>query len=157
MKKRILSTVILWVTLMATLGCFGLFGCLVLLITASAFTQWEFYKLVQLAGYKPFTALGSACGIAMQLQCWHSHPYVANSGESLVVAATIVACRALAERSVAAMRKSLVPTLLGIAYVPFTFTFPITFTGEMRILYEIPTATTLHTLLLLVAIAKFKD
>lgn len=157
MKKRILSTAILWTILVAILECFGMFGCLILLIAASALTQWEFYKLAQLAGYKPFAMLGIACGIAMQLQCWHSHSHVANAGESLIMAATIVACCTLTKRSVTAIRESLVPTLLGIAYVPFTFTFSVIFADEMRILCEIPMTAALHTLLLLVAIAKFND
>jgi phosphatidate cytidylyltransferase len=155
MKKRILSTAILWTILVMTLECFGVFGCLILLVAASVLTQWEFYKLVQFAGYKPLVTLGIVCGIAMQLQCWHFQ--VANAGESFIIAAAIVACCALAKRSMAAIRESLVPTLLGIAYIPFTFTFSIVFADEMRILYEIPTTVALHTLLLLVAIAKFND
>ncbi|MDR3274153.1 MAG: phosphatidate cytidylyltransferase [Puniceicoccales bacterium] len=151
MKKRILSTAVLWAMLIVALMCFKTRGCWVLLIVASALTQYEFYKLLQRAEYKPLTPLGIVCGIAMQVQ------RSLNPSESLVVVAVIIACCAFAKRSMRVVRESLLPTILGVMYVPFMFMFSIIFADEMQTLHKILPDTSLCTLLLLIAVIKFSD
>jgi phosphatidate cytidylyltransferase len=155
MKKRILSTIALWAILITTLAFFGMYGCFAVLITFSIFTQYELYKLLQLAGYKPAMVLGIACGIAMQVQCMSCR--MANPGEILVAVITIVALCLFSKRSLRVIRESLLPTLLGIVYVPFMFAFLATFVCEMRGTHGISHLASLCTILLFVAIAKFSD
>jgi phosphatidate cytidylyltransferase len=153
--ERILSTVALWAVLIATPALFGTGGCFALLVAFSALTQYELYRLLQLAGYKPAVALGIACGLIMQAQC------VIGCGiglsEGLLSAIVVVALYLFSKRSLLIIRESLLPTLLGIVYVPFMFTFPVAFVCEMRCAHGVPHFTSLCTILLFVAIAKFSD
>ncbi|MDR1256016.1 MAG: phosphatidate cytidylyltransferase [Puniceicoccales bacterium] len=157
MKERILSTAVLWAILAVALLHFGDRGCQILLIMASALTQYEFYKLLQLAGYEPFVTSGVACGIGMQGQYLFEQYFCPLApGESLTLAATAIACCLFAKRSTEILRESLLPTLLGIAYVPFMFAFSITFVNDMGT-FNISPNISLHTLFWLVAVAKFSD
>ncbi|MDR0595706.1 MAG: phosphatidate cytidylyltransferase [Puniceicoccales bacterium] len=158
MKQRILSTATLWAILIVALTCFGTRGCLALIVMASMLTQYEFYKLLQLAGHKPAMAIGLLCGIAMQAQyglpqCF----FKANPSEALVVVVIIIIAYMFARRSIKVVRESLLPTLLGVAYVPFMLTFPLAFVGDMQASRDVLPVTSLHTLLWLVAIIKFSD
>jgi phosphatidate cytidylyltransferase len=122
----------------------------------SVLTQCELYKLLQLANYRPAVALGIACGLILQIQCFAGCRAM-NLSESLAATVVIVALYLFSKRSLQIIRESLLPTLLGIIYVPFMFAFPMVFVREMWCAHGIPYSASLCTILLCVAITKFSD
>lgn len=154
MKKRIFSAILLWTILLVTLVCFGPYGCLMLLILASVFTQFEFYKLLQLSGYEPNIELGIICGLIMQISCIKTRMTIEDFLVLTIVMLSFFSCF---KHSIKFIQNSLISTILGVIYVPFMLTFPIKFVLEYKIIYEIPYLNSLATIFLIIAISKFSD
>lgn len=124
MAKRIFSTVLLWLIILATLYFFQARGGVALLVLVAVLTQREFYQMVAQMGHAPFVRLGLLFGAAIALSpvLVTQHP-LATSGNLLAVAATAFAIRIVGERNPENRVESLGWTLFGLVYVPFMLQF----------------------------------
>ena len=67
MGKRIFSTVLLWLVILATMYFFQATGGIVLIVLVALFTQREFYQMVARMGHVPFSRIGLLLGVAITL------------------------------------------------------------------------------------------
>ncbi len=151
MKKRILSTILLWGFLFITLGCFKTIGCLILLILSSALTQYEFYKLLKYSQYEPITFLGIFFGFFLQISCALTNWSISECLAIIVIISTLIASL---KHSVKFIQYSLVPTLIGIIYIPFMLSFLIKFVKDCN---QFNLFSSIATIFWLIAISKFSD
>ncbi len=149
MKERIFSTVILWVILIATLVTLKTFGCFIILLTASSLTQYEFYKLLKIAGYQANTYLGISFGIILLII---NALTSLSTGESIALTIITLCLITLLMRSLNFAKFSLITTLIGIIYIPFMLSFTVKF-----VISATNQIQALATILLIIAIAKFSD
>ncbi len=153
MKKRIVSTLLLWATVLGSLWYFGPEAAVWLIALVSFGTQYEMYTLMEKMGRRPFKALGTTLGTVMILAPYYAQKGIDHPVEGLqaaIIAVTIVACclRILVHRAVDERIETLGATLVGLIYVPFMLTFMarmLTITedksqGLMLILWVIVTA-----------------
>jgi phosphatidate cytidylyltransferase len=156
--QRILSTVVLWVALIAALWLFERVAAVVLIVAISVLTQLEFYAILARTGQRPFRKLGMALGAAMILAPYAARTVFANLAVPdlmpLVLAVAVLLCciRILYERDPAQRIETLGSTMFGLLYVPFNLHFLL----EILFLAETPRAGLL-LVAWLVAVAKFCD
>ena len=157
MAKRIFSTVLLWLIILATMYFFQARGGIVLLVLVSALTQREFYQMVVRMGHAPFSRLGLLFGVAITLSpvvplvC--SHCPLLTPANLLALATIAFAIRIVGERDPENRVESLGWTLFGLVYVPFMFQFLVRI-----LLIAGPHANTgLALALWLIAVSKFCD
>ena len=84
MAKRITSTVVLWLLLLAVLWKFGTDGAVAAIVVISVLTLRELYRLMAAAGNAPFSGMGMLFGGLITLGPWTearlgipSHPLIA--------------------------------------------------------------------------------
>ena len=154
MGKRIFSTVLLWLIVLATMYFFQARGGIVLLVLVSALTLREFYQMVARMGHTPFARLGLLFGAAITLApvAVQFSPLI--TPENLLAAAAVVfAIRIVGERNPENRVESLGWTLFGLIYVPFMLQFLVRI-----LLIDGPHAHTgLALTLWLIAVSKFCD
>lgn len=154
MRKRIFSTVLLWLVILATMYFFQARGGIVLLVLVSALTLREFYQMVARMGHTPFARLGLLFGAAITLSpvAVPFSPLITPEN-LLAVAAVVFAIRIVGERNPENRVESLGWTLFGLIYVPFMLQFLVRI-----LLIDGPHAHTgLALTLWLIAVSKFCD
>ncbi len=154
MRKRIFSTVLLWLIIFATIFFFKTWGGVALLVLVAVLTQREFYQMVGRMGHAPFVRLGMLFGGAIAISpILVTHHPLLTSGNLLAIAATAFAIRIVGERHPENRVESLGWTLFGLVYVPFMLQFLVRI-----ILMEGPHAHTGLALgVWLIAVSKFCD
>lgn len=155
MGKRIFSTVLLWLIILATMYFFQAHGGIVLLVLVSLFTLREFYQMVVRMGHAPFSRIGLLLGAAITLApvlVTQVHPLLTPEN-LLALSAVVFAIRIVGERNPENRVESLGWTLFGLIYVPFMLQFLVRI-----LLTDGPHAATgLALALWLIAVSKFCD
>ncbi len=157
MAKRILSTVLLWSIVFATLWFFRTTGAVLLTALLSVLTLREFYHLLGGAGLAPFHRLGMAFGALITLDPWlHAQFGVPASSHALALAVIVFSIRILSEREPLTRVEALASTIFGLVYVALMLQYLV------RILTPLPDDTVspngrLLLCLWLIAVAKFCD
>ncbi|HVZ65465.1 MAG TPA: phosphatidate cytidylyltransferase [Lacunisphaera sp.] len=159
MASRILSTIVLWTVILASLWFFGAHAAVALITILSALTLHEFYVLVEKMGHRPFRWMGIASSVLITAGPYYlawvtdSAEIVDNIAPGLVVVALIASCaRVLQERDTSNRMETIAATVAGVLYVPFMLQFLI------RILMrESDSGDNLALCLWVVAVSKFCD
>lgn len=159
MTKRILSTIVLWLGLLALLWKFGRPAAVGVMTVLALLTQREFYAMLVRTGARPFQKLGMALGTAIILTPYLARTLLAETRlpthlVSLLLAVAVIVCciRILAEREPQQRVETLAATIFGILYVPFMFHFFV----EIFFLHE-DANIGLMLAIWLVAVTKFCD
>jgi phosphatidate cytidylyltransferase len=127
--KRIVSTILLWSLIAATIHFFGRTGVVFLCALFAAATQWELYQMLEKVGQRPFRHLGVTLGAVLILMPYfvreHVGPDAKEGMESGIIAVMIVACclRVMRERAGSNRIETLIATIFGMVYVPFMMFF----------------------------------
>jgi len=156
MPKRIFSTVLLWLIVIALLWFLRTTGGVILIAVLSVLTLREFYQLMAASGFAPFHRLGLLAGGIITLSPWLEARFALPLGHTLAAAVIVFAVRILGEREAKQRVDALAATLFGLVYVALMLQFLV------RIVTPLPGDTVSATgrLLLfvwLVAVAKFCD
>ncbi|MBS0662447.1 MAG: phosphatidate cytidylyltransferase [Verrucomicrobia bacterium] len=157
MGKRILSTVVMWGLLFATMWYFRTTGAVILVALLCVLTLREFYQLLGGAGLAPFQKLGMAFGALITLSPWlHAQVGLPASSHALALAVIVFSIRILSERDPTTRVEALASTVFGLVYVALMLQYLV------RILTPLPGDTVspdgrLVLCLWLVATAKFCD
>lgn len=155
MAKRIFSTVLLWLIILATMWFFQARGGIALMVLVATLTLREFYQMVARMGHAPFARTGLIFGAAITLApvlAGSVHPLLA-AENLLAVAAVVFAVRIVGERGPENRVESLGWTLFGLIYVPFMLQFLVRI-----LLIDAPLAHSgLALALWLIAVSKFCD
>ncbi len=117
MPKRILSTVVLWLVILAVLRWGRAPGAVALIALVSALTLRELYQLLAAAGYAPFAGLGMAFGVLLTAAPWAEARFGWPAHPLLALATVIFAVRILGERPPEKRVEALVSTVFGLVYV----------------------------------------
>ncbi len=117
MAKRILSTVGLWLILLAVLYRFGTNGAVVAIVVVSVLTLREFYRLMAASGGEPFVNLGMVFGGLITLAPWAQAALGLPAHPLLAMATLVFAIRVLSERAPDRRVDALSSTLFGLVYV----------------------------------------
>ncbi|MDD3179253.1 MAG: phosphatidate cytidylyltransferase [Opitutaceae bacterium] len=159
MFTRVLSTLVLWSVILASLWFFGAHAAVVLLTLLSALSLHEFYGLMDRMNLKPFRWLGLAIGVVMTAAPYYLTVYLFDGKEFggfapavLAVAVVICGVRILGERDTTNRFEAFSSTLLGLIYLPFM----LHYMGRILLIHEEPVIG-LMLCLWLVATSKFCD
>lgn len=154
MAKRIFSTVLLWLIILATMWFFQARGGIVLLVLVATLTLREFYQMAGMMGHRPFVRVGLLFGAAIALAPVVESRWPLVTPENiLAVAAVVFAVRIVGERNSENRVESLGWTIFGLVYVPFMLQFLVRI-----LLTDTPHANTgLALALWLIAVSKFCD
>ncbi|HXN35240.1 MAG TPA: phosphatidate cytidylyltransferase [Opitutaceae bacterium] len=117
MGKRILSTVALWLILLALLWRFGTGGAVAVIAAVSVLTLREFYRLMAAGGSEPFGGLGLLFGALITLAPWAQARFGLPAHPLLAMATIVFAVRVLSERAPERRVDALSSTLFGLVYV----------------------------------------
>jgi phosphatidate cytidylyltransferase len=117
MAKRTLSTVSLWLILLAVLWYFRTAGAVAVIVAVSVLTLREFYKLMGAAGNAPFERLGLVFGALITLAPWTEHRLGLPAHPLVALATLVFSIRMLCERTSEKRLEALASTLLGLVYV----------------------------------------
>ena len=157
MKKRIFSTLILWIVVVICFFVIGPDAAVWLLAVLSLGSQYEFYGLLEKMGRRRFKKFGVVLGTVMIIVPYYANLFTdrhVGSVQSAIIAVTIVACclRILKERKIDERIESLSSTLLGLIYIPFMLSFLVR-------MIELPAepAKGLMLVVWLIVTAKFTD
>jgi phosphatidate cytidylyltransferase len=135
MKKRVLSSVSLVAIVAGTVSLFGAIGCVFLILISGAFTQLEFYALLQKIGQKPMIKFGTICGILLMLStlCFSGtqRKFAPSIAEFLFIAIVAIVVKVLLSHSLEKSKSSVISTIIGVVYVPFMCSFPIALFNEI--------------------------
>jgi phosphatidate cytidylyltransferase len=115
--KRILSTVGLWLILLAVLYFFGGNGAVAAIVLVSVLTLREFYRLMAASGGEPFVNLGMLFGGLITLAPWAQAAFGLPAHPLLAMATIVFAIRVLSERAPDKRVDALSSTLFGLVYV----------------------------------------
>lgn len=160
MKKRIFSTVALWLVVIAVPLIFGPTGLVLLLLALSAAAQFELYNLLRQIGFAPAMGLGIALGSILFLAPWF---IPAASGISPATASVmtlglivcIFAFRFLSDPDLNQPQSSFTSTVVGILLIPFLLSFYVQMAREF--IDHGMTAAAVLCPVWIVAVAKFTD
>jgi phosphatidate cytidylyltransferase len=153
-RKRLLSFVVLWGSVLGVLWFFRATGALVIITLLSVLTLREFFELLRAAGHQPITGAGIVLGAAITVAPWieASWPF---THYLVPLAVAAVACLTLL-RPPESRVDALGSTLFGLLYVPTMLAFLVKivrpFPGDI-----IPGDARLVMGLWLIAVVKFCD
>ena len=126
MRSRILSTLLLWTVVGASLMFFGVHAAVILITLLAALTLHEFYALTEKMGARPFRWLGLLFCVLMVASPYYATVYLFGGDELpdlvpglLAVAVVLFSTCILFARDNTNRIESLVATLIGLLYVPF--------------------------------------
>ena len=153
MRKRILSTFLLWTIVLVCIGFFKANGGIWLLTLIAVLTLREFYALVRRLGLEPFDRVGMLFGGLVTLAPAYSEPYGVGPTELLAVAVIVFGLRILGERQAHARVEALAWTLFGLIYVPFMLHFLV----RIMLVASPHVHTGLVLCVWLIAVSKFCD
>lgn len=148
MKKRLLSTLALWGSLLLGITFIGPSFAVWLLAATAVGAQWELYGLLAKVGFRPYRELGCVLGAATVLGAYH----VPSANDAIIILAVILPTLALLTRQADARIHGLVPTLFGVFFIPFMLSFLV-----RCILRGDTEVQGLGLAILIMAMAKFTD
>lgn len=126
MLARIISTLILWVTILGSLWLFGAHAAVTLITLLSLLTLHEFYGMTEKMGARPFRWMGLVFSVLITavpyyLSYYFAEPdFINNLPIGLLVLALLVSCfRGLGERDITNRIEAIAATMMGLLYVPF--------------------------------------
>lgn len=155
MKKRFYSFILLWLTIVAALVCFGSHGAVLLVTAVALLTQLELYQLLEKMDQQPKLRLGIFCGAGILLGGYYL-PGLDSGTELLLLSyfmlALAIACGDLRTDAL----RSVLPTLFGLTYVPFLLHY-VLLTVKHAELVELGTMSGLYLGVWLIAVAKASD
>jgi phosphatidate cytidylyltransferase len=154
--KRILSTVLLWLVLLAVLWFFRTNGAIAAIVAVSVLTLREFYRLMAAAGSEPFEGLGMLFGALITLAPWTQARFGLPAHPLLAMATVVFAIRVLLERAPEKRVDALSSTLLGLVYVSLLLQYLVRIVTPLAMDTVSPEAR-LILCLWVVAVAKFCD
>ena len=134
MVTRIISTVVLWSLVGATIHFFRRPGAVWFVAIVAAAAQYELYGMMVKLGQRPFRRLGITLGVLLIVAPFYVRTFAgaeAKEGmESGIIAVTIVACclRVMRERTGPTRMETLIATVFGLVYVPFMMFFLVQIT-----------------------------
>jgi phosphatidate cytidylyltransferase len=152
-RKRILSTFLLWTIVLVSIGVFKSTGGIWLLTLIAVLTLREFYGLVRRLGLEPFDRVGMLFGGLLTLAPAYAEPYGVGPAELLAVAVIVFGLRILGERQAHARVEALAWTLFGLVYVPFMLHFLV----RVMLIVAPHEHTGLVLCVWLIAVSKFCD
>jgi len=120
--KRVLSTAVLWATVIAVLWYFRAPGAVVLLGAFSFFALRELYLLLRASGMPAFPWTGAALGAVITVSPWFDG-WVGDPALLLALAAVLFSVRMLIERTPENRVEALGGTLFGLVYVALLMQF----------------------------------
>ncbi|MDX2109764.1 MAG: phosphatidate cytidylyltransferase [Verrucomicrobiota bacterium] len=128
MKKRIFSTVGIWVLIIGLLYFVGPVAGVWLLTALALATQRELYVMLEKLGGQPYKRLGLAMGAVIMLGAYYlphaSSPWNAYSGMDLLVMSLVIcAFTSLITAPEKPYTRTLMPTLFAVVLIPFTLQF----------------------------------
>jgi phosphatidate cytidylyltransferase len=154
--KRITSTVVLWLAVLAVLWFFRTNGAVAVIVAISVLTLRELYRLMAAAGNAPFSGLGLLFGCLITLAPWTEARYGVPSHPLVALAAVVFSVRILLERAPEKRVEALSSTLFGLVYVSLLLQYLVRIVtpvpGD-----AVPAAGRLVLCLWVVAAAKFCD
>lgn len=159
MVSRIVSTLLLWGAILASLWFFGPVAAVWILTALAALTLHEFYRLAEAMGFRPFRKISLTFSVLMTAAPYYLTEHVFE-GEELsglvpaLLALAVITCavRVLGERDTTNRVETLGATLAGLVFVPFMLHYLV----RLLLLYTEPTVG-LAACLWVVAVAKFCD
>lgn len=130
MLSRILSTLVLWTTILGSLWLFGAHAAVALVTVLAALTLHEFYGMTVTMGARPFRWMGITFSVLITaapyvLAYYTEEPaLVAHLPTGFLVIALIISCfRVLGERDTASRVETIAATVMGLVFVPFMLHF----------------------------------
>jgi phosphatidate cytidylyltransferase len=154
--KRILSTVGLWLLLLAALWFFRTNGAIAVIVAVSVLTLREFYRLMAAAGNEPFCKLGMLFGALITLAPWTQARFGLPAHPLLAMATIVFAVRVLSERAPEKRVEALGSTLFGLVYVSLLLQYLVRIVTPVAMDTVLPEGR-LILCLWVVAVAKFCD
>jgi phosphatidate cytidylyltransferase len=154
--KRITSTVVLWLAVLAVLWFFRTNGAIAVITAISVLTLRELYRLMAAAGNAPFSGLGLLFGGLITLAPWTEATYGIPSHPLVALAAVVFSIRILLERSPEKRVEALSSTLFGLVYVALLLQYLVRIVTPVAG-DSVPPAGRLVLCLWVVAAAKFCD
>lgn len=130
MKQRIISTFILWGTVIGCLAGLGIAGGILLLVLLALLTQWELYRLMERIGWKPYKTLATLLGLLLLIKAISPSSGLFDfDGVLSTIAFSIFlfSLEVIFSSDPHALKYAFLPSLFGLLYVPFLFSFPLTF------------------------------
>jgi phosphatidate cytidylyltransferase len=155
-EKRILSTVSLWLLLLAGLWIFRTNGAIAAIVAVSVLTLREFYRLMAAAGSEPFEKLGMLFGALITLAPWTQAQFGLPAHPLLALAVVVFAIRVLSERAPEKRVEALSSTLFGLVYVSLLLQYLVRIVTPVA-MDSVPAEGRLILCLWVVAVAKFCD
>ncbi len=124
MKARLFSTLILWSTILLVLYSTRTNGAVWLLAIVSALTQLELYGLWKKIGLTPLSRSGSIAGALCILTGHYLNTHGFDGGLAAFGISCVFLCLHLLSNPKAEyLTRTIMPTLAGMAIVPFAFYF----------------------------------
>ncbi len=117
MTKRILSSIVLWLSVFAALWFFRAAGAVALVTLISALALREFYRIQEASGYAPFGWFGMLFGALITAAPWLEVRFGWPSHPLLALAVVLVSIRILGERPPERRASALASTVFGLVYV----------------------------------------
>jgi phosphatidate cytidylyltransferase len=154
--KRILSTVVLWLALLAVLWVFRTTGAVAVIAAVSVLTLRELYRLMAAAGSAPFAGMGLLFGGLITVAPWTEAVFRLPSHPLLPLATLVFSIRVLSERPPEKRMEALSSTLFGLVYVSLLLQYLVRIVTPVAGDAILPQAR-LILCLWVVAVAKFCD
>jgi len=154
--KRITSTVVLWLAVLAVLWFFRTGGAVAVIVAISVLTLRELYRLMAAAGNAPFSALGMLFGGLVTLAPWTEARYGIPGYPLVALAVVVFSVRILLERAPEKRVEALSSTLFGLVYVCLLLQYLVRIVTPVAG-DAVPADGRLVLCLWVVAVAKFCD
>lgn len=149
MKGRILSFLVLWTVILSLVLTLQNTGGFILLLAATAATQWEFYALLKKMGYHPIAQLSTLLGALLMITSY----WVPGIGlDSLYVSVLVLSLTTLATRGTDRPFEALASSLLGMSLIAYPFSYLCLILVHFTQAWE-----GILLCLWLIAVAKFTD
>jgi phosphatidate cytidylyltransferase len=158
--KRILSTLVLWLVVLAVLRWFRAPGAVALIVLVSVLTLRELYQLLAAARFAPFAGLGMAFGALLTAAPWMEARFGWPAHPLLALATVIFAVRVVGERAAEKRVEALVSTVFGLVFVSLLLQYLVRIVTPLPFLPggdPVAPAARLWLGIWVIAVAKFCD
>ncbi|MDR1434991.1 MAG: phosphatidate cytidylyltransferase [Puniceicoccales bacterium] len=159
MKERIISTIVLFLSIAGILAVMGVFGGVLVLTFFSALTQWELYQLMEKIGWKPHKKSATIFGIIILMGSFFSGKGLFDFHYDISMLALtigIFASHLVSMGKPEDLKSIFLPTIFGILYVPIMLCIPLSFIRELSLLWWESNLPLLFILWIIV-VTKFSD
>lgn len=129
MRKRIVSTLLLWAGLLGILGVFGSQGAVWIIAAAAAATQYELYRMFEHMKLQPDKSLGILCGLLISLGGYYfgilfeGRPNIEAGTDLFVLGIILLTLSTLSSGQTNERLRNFIPTLIGLTFIPFMMHF----------------------------------